>query len=155
MDDESYEYPYCKTEHIYFDYTQLDDHNSTYDDGFTCPLYEHRTVNYKQCEPNQPGFISPTSKDTPTETAVGNNGKYFSEMEMDEHEEYTGITLRQCPQHTSIINNVAGTEYTGGNSPDHSCFLRRLGECVDTTSNYCNSGGDFKCPSGFVLTSST
>ena len=76
-------------------------------------------------------------------------------MEMDYHEEYTGITLRQCPQHTSIINNAAGTEYTGGNSPDHSCFLRRLGECVDTTSNYCNSGGDFKCPSGFVLTSGT
>lgn len=94
MDDETYEYPYCKTEHIYFDYTQLDDHNSTYDDGFTCPLYEHRTVNYKQCEPNQPGFISPTNKDTPTETAVGNDGKYFSEMEMDYHEEYTGITLR-------------------------------------------------------------
>ena len=75
-------------------------------------------------------------------------------MEMDPHGEYTGITLTQCPQHTSILQLADGsTKYTGGNSPDHSCFLRRLGECVDTTSNYCNSGGDFKCPSGFVLTS--
>lgn len=93
LDDETYEYPYCKTDHIYFDYTQLDDHNSTYDGGFTCPLYEHTKVNYKQCEPNLAGFISPTAKDTNTEVPVGNDRKYYSKMEMDPMGEYTGITL--------------------------------------------------------------
>lgn len=103
LDDESYEYPYCKTEHIYYDYSQLHDSNSTHDEGYDCSLYEHRTVNYKQCEPNWAGFISPTDEDTPTETAVGNDRKYYSIMEQDAHGEYTGNTLMQCPQHTSIL----------------------------------------------------
>lgn len=151
MDDETYEYPWCKKEHTYFDYTQLDDHNSTYDLGYDCTLYEHRMVNYKQCEPNYPGFISPTAEDTPTETPIGNDRKYFSRLEYDEHTEYTGITADQCPQHTSILKDATGAFYTGGDSPIHACFLRRPGECVDTESQYCNSGGDFKCPSGFRL----
>lgn len=99
LDDESYEYPYCKTEHTYYDYTQLDDHNSTYDMGYDCPIYEHNRVNYRSCTPNYPGFISPTDSDTPTEEAIdsGNERLYFSELEYDEHGENTQITLRQCP----------------------------------------------------------
>ena len=118
-----------------------------------CSLYEHRTVNYKRCQPNYGGFISPTHQDTDTEQEVGNGRKYYSQLEYDRHEETTRITLMQCPQHASIIDDAAGNEYTGGNSPIHSCFLRRQGECVDNESEYCNSGGDFKCPSGFKLQS--
>ena len=98
LDDETYEYPYCKTEHTYYDYTQLDDHNSTYvDDDSDCSLYEHRTVNYKRCQPNYGGFISPTDQDTPTETEVGNDRKYYSVPEYDEHTHITSETLMQCP----------------------------------------------------------
>jgi hypothetical protein len=77
-------------------------------------------------------------------------------MEYDEHGEYTGNTLMQCPQHTSILYDSANSlYYTGGNTPEHACGLRRPGECVDTTSQYCNSGGDFVCPSGFEITTGT
>ena len=47
------------------------------------------------------------------------------------------------------------TTYEGGANPIDACFLRKKGECVDTESEYCNSGGDFMCPSGFTLTSGT
>ena len=129
LDDESYEYPWCKTDYVYFDYTQLDDHNSTYDLGYTCPIYEHTTVNYKQCEPNYPGFISTTATDTPTNVEVGNDRKYFTVMEMDEMTENTQISLEQCPQHTSILSDAAGNEYTGGSNPTDACFLRRPADC--------------------------
>ena len=88
--------------------------------------------------------------DTPTETAVGNDRKYFTRLSDDPMGEGTDIVLDQCPQYTSILSDNAGSEYTGGNSAIGSCFLRRQGECVDdVTSNYCNSGGDFICPTGF------
>ena len=135
----------------------MDDHNSTYvasNEG-DCTLYEHLTTNYKNCEANYPGFISPTDMDTPTETAVGNDRKYFTRLEYDPMGEGTGIKLDQCPQHTSILQDATGTDYVGGDSPIGSCFLRRQGECVDTTSQYCNSGGDFICPAGHQLTTGT
>ena len=157
LDDETYEYPYCKTDHFYFEYQQHDDHNSTYDLGLTydCSLYEHRTINYRQCEPNWGGFISPTTEDTPTETPVGNDRKYFTQIEYDEHGEYTGLNLKQCPQHTSILKDKTGTEYVGGDREEHACFLRRLGECEQSTSNYCNSGGEFTCADGFKFNAAT
>jgi hypothetical protein len=102
-DDDVYEYPYCKSDENYFDYTVLDDAATNYDTIVeTCSLYEHRTPNYKQCEPNIPGFISPTAKDTPSETPVGNDKRYYSRMEGDKFADYTGITLKQCPQYTAI-----------------------------------------------------
>ena len=97
MDNEIYEYPYCKSNHDYFNQYRLDDHSNNYDEGEECSLYEHRTVNYRQCEPNLPGFISPTAEDTPTEEPVGNDRKYYSAVEMDALGDYTGVTLNQCP----------------------------------------------------------
>ena len=96
-DDEVYEYPYCKSDYNYFDYTELKDHSLNWDEGEPCTLYEHRTGNYKQCEPNYPGFISPTAEDTPTEDLVGNDRKYFSALEEDGFSDYTGIVLKECP----------------------------------------------------------
>ena len=45
--------------------------------------------------------------------------------------------------------------YVGGANPEDACKLRRLGECVDTLSEFCNSGGDWICPSGFEITTGT
>jgi len=73
---------------------------------------------------------------------------------MDPFEKYTGITLMECPQHTWILKDAANAEYVGGSGME-ACTLRRLGECIDSESQYCNSGGDFICPPGFELTSGT
>jgi hypothetical protein len=75
MDDDIYEYPYCKVDSNFFNYSVLDGHkkttweSSTYSVGanqatYTCPLYEYLSPNYPVCTPNHPGFISPTDKDT-------------------------------------------------------------------------------------------
>ena len=50
LDDETYEYPFCKSWENYFDYTELKDHRTEYDTvGQPCTLYEHKTPNYKNC----------------------------------------------------------------------------------------------------------
>lgn len=115
-------------------------------------MYEHRTANYRQCEPNYAGFISPTTSDTFTETPVGNDRKYYSVMEENSLSDYTGNTLKSCPQYTWNLKDNANVEYKGGSNWD-ACYIRKLGECVDSRSEYCHGGGDYNCAAGFELTS--
>ena len=140
-DSEAYEYPYCKTDIEYFDQFVLDSHTKTFDDDYQCSLYEWRGPNYGICEPNWPGFISPTDENTPTETPVSET--YFSQIEQDG--EFTSITLMECPINTDLL-----TGYTGGVGPEHSCVYKALGACSnEETSDYCHSGADYSCPLGF------
>lgn len=144
MDDEQYEYPYCKNDYTYFTEFSLTSHLDTYDDGYQCTIYEHRSPNYGICEPNWPGFISPTDENTPTETPVSASGEsYYSRIEQDG--EYTGITLKQCPINTSLLSGSSG-----GYGEEHSCFVTPFGTCYDSeTSDYCHTGADYSCPLGF------
>jgi hypothetical protein len=77
MDDDIYEYPYCKVDKNYFNYSVLDGHKktswefSTYkflattqQVPYTCPIYKYLNPNYPICTPNYPGFISKTSSNT-------------------------------------------------------------------------------------------
>lgn len=80
--DEDYNYPYCKIDSNYFDYTVIEGHRkpSWEDEYYTvgtdrashlCPLYQFLSPNYPTCMPNDPGFISVTDSDTRTEIAIG------------------------------------------------------------------------------------
>jgi len=37
----------------------------------------------------------------------------------------------------------------GGTSSYYACHIKDLGSCKDSTSDYCNNGQDYMCPSGF------
>lgn len=85
--ENGYEYPYCKTDTSYFTYTVLDDAKTNQDDSEVCSIYEHRSPNYGQCEPNIPGFGSITATDSPTNKPIGqgtgSKSRYFSRLEQD------------------------------------------------------------------------
>jgi hypothetical protein len=38
----------------------------------------------------------------------------------------------------------------GGTNAHHTCHIKDLGSCIDSTSDYCNSGQDYMCPDGFT-----
>jgi len=43
----------------------------SYNAPYVCTLYEYKSPNYPMCRTNRPGFLSPTTQDTPTEATVG------------------------------------------------------------------------------------
>lgn len=46
-----------------------------------CTIYEHLSVNYPDCHPNAPGFISVGDADTPSETPVASTtGGYYTQL---------------------------------------------------------------------------
>lgn len=95
MDDEQYEYPYCKNDFDYFTPFSLVSHNEVWDNAYQCTIYEHKSPNYAMCEPNWPGFVSPVggNEDTVTETPVSSSGEpYYTTVEQDGP--YTGITIK-------------------------------------------------------------
>ena len=80
-------------------------------------------------------------------------------VENDLLDDYTGITLKQCPQFTSIQKDKGGNAFLGGSNHE-ACTIRRLNECMDQTGSthndkpeYCMGGADYICPNGFKLTS--
>ena len=109
-DDDVYNYPYCARDTDYYTQFVLDDAATDQDDGNYCSIYEYRTVNYGRCLPNFPGFISDVYTtpvvDTPTETKVnGDAQNYYLVMENDGDYGYTGLTLKQCPQHADLFDD--------------------------------------------------
>jgi hypothetical protein len=91
--------------------------------------------------PNFGGFISDVNVDQPTETAVPNG--YYTQL--TQNEDYTGIVLKECPEFTEALM------VEGGVNAYHTCHIKDLGSCKDSTSDYCNNGQDFMCPDGFNL----
>ncbi len=86
FDDEPnyYSWSYCNIDEDFFTAYRPNSHQMVVESGETqisdCTIYEHLSVNYPDCHPNAPGFLSVGAADTPTETPVTSTGGYFTQL---------------------------------------------------------------------------
>lgn len=148
-EDNIYGYSYCDRDEEFYTSERITSHSEFQDSTETvnteCTLYEYFSPNFPMCVPNYGGFISPTTHDRPTETAVPDN--YLTTL--FQNDDYTGIKLSQCPEFTSALM------VEGGTNPYYTCHISNLGVCKDSTSDYCNNGQDYMCPDGWNKKAST
>lgn len=115
-------------------------------------MYEYLTPNYRLCEPNFGGFISPSttvttmpSTSTPTDTLLQNTALTRANQysQLNQLDDYTGISLKDCPEYT-------WSTMTGGVNALVSCAVGERGMCSQpATADFCHDGKDFKCPEGY------
>ena len=87
FDDEpnSYGWSYCNLDEEFYTAKRPNSHQDVVESTETsktdCTIYEHLSVNYPDCHPNRPGFISIGDADTPTETPVSSTtAGYFTQL---------------------------------------------------------------------------
>jgi hypothetical protein len=140
-----YAYSYCDIDENFFDSERITSHSEFQDSSETlnteCTLYEYLTPNFPMCHPAHGGFVSPSARNQPTDTAVPDG--YLTQIFQED--DYTGIKLVQCPEFTDA------TMVEGGTDIYYACHIKNLNECKDSTSDYCNSGQDWSCPDGMSL----
>jgi len=135
FDNEPNTYPwsYCRTDDQYFTPFLLNSHSQVYsaqESTITdCTMYEYLTPNYPLCEPNFGGFISPSttvtttpSSTTPTDTLLANAALPLTNQysQLNQLDDYTGITLKDCPEYTK-------SKMTGGVNAFVSCTIGERG----------------------------
>jgi hypothetical protein len=114
FDDDSYEYPYCKVDFDYYTAFVLEDTRLTWHEGETvtaCSPYEHATRNYEHCAANLPGFTTANLPDGPLSYSGSEveGSNYILQMENGGSDwEYTGLTVKECPQHASLLSGYTG-----------------------------------------------
>jgi hypothetical protein len=62
-------------------------------------------------------------------------------MENDADYGFTGVALKECPQHATIKDGITGAGHT-----EQACTLRKAGDCRFSTSDFCFDGAEFMCP---------
>ena len=87
FDDEPnyYGWSYCNLDEEFYTAKRPNSHQDVVESTETsktdCTIYEHLSVNYPDCHPNRPGFISIGDADTPTETPVSSTtAGYFTQL---------------------------------------------------------------------------